>query len=270
MKSPINIVILALVLITGASFVEADMNREVREPAVAGAFYPANPAQLAKTIAEMLSATPKASVPGEIRGLVVPHAGYIYSGPVAAYAYKAIQGAEYKDVIVISPSHYEAFNGAAVYPGDAYLTPLGEIAIDKELSKAIASHSKLVQLSEHGHRPTFRGGEHSLEVELPWLQTMLGDFKLVAIVMGDQDMKTCSDLAESIEKAVGKRDDVLLVASSDLSHFHKYTEAAGLDSQIVKLIDNFDYRDLYDELQSRKVEACGGGPPINLRDIIIF
>ena len=240
------------------------MNKEIREPAVAGAFYPANPAQLAKTIAEMLSATPKASVPGEIRGLVAPHAGYIYSGPVAAYAYKAIQGAEYKDVIVISPSHYEAFEGAAIYPGDAYRTPLGDIAIDKELSQAIASQAKFAQLSKYGHRPTFRGGEHSLEVELPWLQTMLGDFKLVAIVMGDQDIETCRDLAESIAKAVGKRDDVLLVASSDLSHFHKYSQAAKLDNKLAKLVGDFDYRDLYNELQSHEVEACGGGPIVSV------
>lgn len=239
------------------------MNKEIREPAVAGAFYPDSPSQLAKMIAEMLAKTQKISVPGEIMGLVAPHAGYVYSGPVAAYAYKAIQGAEYKDVIVISPSHYEAFDGAAVYPGDAYRTPLGDIPVDKELSSKIASQSALVQLSERGHRPTFRGGEHSLEVELPFLQTMLSDFRLVAIVMGDQDIQTCRALAESIAQSCGDRDDVLIVASSDLSHFHKYSEAVSLDDKVTKLVGDFDYSNLYNELQTREIEACGGGPIVS-------
>ena len=137
------------------------MNAEIRQPAVAGSFYPRNPAELAKMIAGMLAKAEKPEAPGQIIGLVAPHAGYIYSGPVAAYAYKALQGLDYSDVIVIAPCHVEAFPGAAVYPGDGYLTPLGEVPIDKELSQKIAAHSDLVTMSENGHRFGYRGGEHS-------------------------------------------------------------------------------------------------------------
>lgn len=240
------------------------MNNEIRQPAVAGSFYPGEPSRLAKTIAEMLAKAEKPSIPGDIIGLIAPHAGYIYSGPVAAYAYKAIQGMEYSDVIVIAPSHVEAFAGAAVYPGDAYATPLGNIEINKELSSKIASYSKLIKLSDLGHRSSYRGGEHSLEVQLPFLQTMLEDFRLVAIVVGSQDMKTCQDLAESIVKACPERNDVLIVASSDLSHFHDYETAIKLDSRVEELVNSYDYNQLFKELEQQKIEACGGGPIITL------
>jgi AmmeMemoRadiSam system protein B/AmmeMemoRadiSam system protein A len=261
MKIKIAIIILLnSILLIGMSAGEDKMKSEIREPAVAGAFYPGDSTALAKTIAQLLSSTKRPEVPGEIVAIVAPHAGYMYSGPVAAYAYKAIQGYDYKDVIVISPCHVEAFEGASVYPGDAYRTPLGDIPIDKELSKKIASHSDLIRESEQGHRVTFRGGEHSLEVELPFLQTVLENFKLTAIVMGEQNMETCKQLADAIAAECKGRDDVLIVASSDLSHFHTYDQSEVLDGKIVRLIDNYDYEGLYDSLQARKVEACGGGP----------
>ena len=238
------------------------MSSEIRQPAVAGSFYPGDPASLAKMIAGMMADTPRPNIPGDIVALIAPHAGYMYSGPVASHAFKAIQGYDYNDVIVISPCHVEAFGGAAIYPGDAYRTPLGDISIDKDLAEKIAAYSDKVNISEHGHRITHRGGEHSLEVELPFLQTVLSDFKLVPIVMGNQDMSTCRGLADAIASACKGRDDVLIVASSDLSHFYDYNKAKDLDSRIVKLIDNFDYNKLYDDLQTRKVEACGGGPMI--------
>jgi hypothetical protein len=167
---------------------------------------------------------------------------------------------EYSDVIVIAPCHVEAFSGAAVYPGDAYGTPLGEIAIDKELSAKIASSSKNVKLSESGHRIVSRGGEHSLEVQLPFLKTILGDFKLVAIVMGEQGESTCEYLAEAIYQACKGREDVLIVASSDLSHFHDYKSAKRLDNGVVGYIDKYDYDGLLAALDDEQVEACGGGP----------
>ncbi len=238
------------------------MSEKVREPAVAGAFYPGDPSSLAKMIAGMLAETDRPDVPGDIKALIAPHAGYVYSGPVASHAFKAIQGYDYSDVIVISPCHVEAFGGAAIYSGDAYRTPLGDIGINKELSSRIAESSNYVELSEKGHRITARGGEHSLEVELPFLQTVLGEFKLVPIVMGNQDMTTCRGLAESIAGAVKGRDDVLIVASSDLSHFYDYKKAKQLDTRIVELIDDYNYETLHDELQSREVEACGGGPMV--------
>lgn len=263
MRKALTIIIIAFsLLIKGADCGEDDMSSNVRQPAVAGTFYPGEPSNLAKTIAGMMAQTERPDISGEIKALIAPHAGYIYSGPVASYAFKTIQGLEYSDVIVISPCHVEAFQGSAIYPGDAYRTPLGDIKINKELSTKIASASEYVELSEKGHRLTVRGGEHSLEVELPFLQTMLGDFNLVAIVMGNQDKTSCSALAEAIAKACSGRDDVLLVASSDLSHFYDYKTAKKLDSHIVDRINAYDYEALYNDIQSKKAEACGGGPMI--------
>ncbi|MCP4583862.1 MAG: AmmeMemoRadiSam system protein B [candidate division Zixibacteria bacterium] len=239
------------------------MSSETRSPAVAGAFYPGEPAELAKMIAEMLAGADKPFVGGDIVGLISPHAGYVYSGPVAAHAYKSLQGLQYKDVIIVAPSHVEAFMGAAIYPGDFYKTPLGKVKINKELSAELATYSRLVNLDNAGHSFTHRG-EHSLEVQLPFLQTLLGDFNLVAVVMGNQDMETCRGLAESIAEGCKNRDDILIVASSDLSHFHDYGTASVLDNQVVDLVDNYDYDKLFEQLQQRKVEACGGGPIVTV------
>jgi AmmeMemoRadiSam system protein B/AmmeMemoRadiSam system protein A len=249
--------------IVNAPFLEADMNKQIRQPAVAGQFYPGQPVTLAKNLAELFAKADKPEIAGHIFGLVAPHAGYMYSGQVAAYAYKAIQGLDYADVIVISPCHVEAFPGAAVYPGDAYNTPLGEIAIDKELSAKIGSY-KNIKLSESGHRIVARGGEHSLEVQLPFLKTVLSDFKLVAIVMGEQSDSTCENLAEAIYQACKGRKDVLIVASSDLSHFHDYKTAKRLDGGVADYISNYDYKGLLRGLDSEKVEACGGGPIVSM------
>ncbi len=236
------------------------MSKQIRQPAVAGQFYPGQPVTLAKNLAEMFAKADKPEIAGHIYGLVAPHAGYMYSGQVAAYAYKALQGLNYTDVIVISPCHVEAFPGAAVYPGDAYGTPLGEIAINKELSAKIGSYGKNIRLAESGHRVAMRGGEHSLEVQLPFLKTILGDFKLVAIVMGEQSDSTCENLAEAIYQACQGRKDVLIVASSDLSHFHDYKSAKRLDGGVAEYVNNYDYKGLLKALGSEKVEACGGGP----------
>jgi MEMO1 family protein len=246
--------------IVNAPFLEADMSKQIRQPAVAGQFYPGQPVTLAKNLAEMFAKADKPEIAGPIFGLIAPHAGYQYSGQVAAYAYKAIQGLDYADVIVISPCHVEAFPGAAVYPGDAYNTPLGDIAIDKELSAKIGAYGKNIKLSESGHRIVNGRGEHALEVQLPFLKTVLGDFKLVAIVMGEQNDSTCQNLAEAIYQACKGRKDVLIVASSDLSHFHDYKSAKHLDGGVAEYVNHYDYEGLLEALDSEDVEACGGGP----------
>jgi hypothetical protein len=260
MSKQTTIILIWASLFLSAPFLEADMSTEIRPTAVAGSFYPEQPTALAKTLADMFAKAARPEVTGHIIGLVSPHAGYMYSGPVAAYAYKAVQGLEYRDVIVIAPCHVEAFGGAAVYPGDAYATPLGNVPIDKELSAKIGSFTKDVKLSEAGHRFVSRGGEHSLEVQLPFLKTMLGDFKLVAIVMGEQSEQTCKDLADAVAKACAGRNDVLIVASSDLSHYHDSKTARRLDTNVSDYIDNYDYAGLLTALDEDKAEACGGGP----------
>ncbi|MCK4460820.1 MAG: AmmeMemoRadiSam system protein B, partial [candidate division Zixibacteria bacterium] len=155
---------------------------DIRKPAVAGMFYPAAPGELAKTIAGYFAEVEK-PCSGYPIGLIVPHAGYPYSGRLAARAYKLLDGHQYDTVVVISPSHTVFFQGASVYDGGGYETPLGVVEIDQELSARIAGIHPAVYLSRKGHATGATRGEHSLEVQLPFLQVVLGRFKLVAIVM---------------------------------------------------------------------------------------
>ncbi|HBY99901.1 MAG TPA: hypothetical protein DEO84_01145, partial [candidate division Zixibacteria bacterium] len=169
---------------------------------------------------------------------------------------------DYNTVIVVSPSHNEYFRGVSVFGGKAYSTPLGEISIDQELSQKIAEPGGHIAFSDQGHLRSASRSEHALEVQLPFLQTTLRKFKLVALVMGDQDFTTCRALGQAIAKAIGTRDDVLIVASSDLSHFHEHNIAVKLDSVIVEDIESYNFQQLSIDLESQKTEACGGGPII--------
>ncbi len=232
---------------------------EIRKPAVAGAFYPGDPVQLSKTIAEYFAKSEKKALPGRPIALVSPHAGYAYSGPTAAAAYKQVEGEDYDTVVVISPSHTVFFQGASVFNGDAYQTPLGEIPVDKELSQKIASINRSVFLSNKGHTGGSVRGEHSLEVQLPFLQQVLGRFKLVAIVMGEQEETTSRALGEVLGSAL-EGENALIVASTDLSHFHPEKEARKLDGHIKKAVEEFNPDRLLGILSSGQGEACGGGP----------
>jgi AmmeMemoRadiSam system protein B/AmmeMemoRadiSam system protein A len=245
---------------TGGDEMNGSDTTYVRPPAVAGAFYPGTATELAKMIATQLHAADKPVIEGRPLAIICPHAGYIYSGGIAAEAYKILEGETFSTVIVISPSHTAYFPGVTAFDGKAYTTPLGEVEIDRELTKEIASGSGLVDLSNTGHLVSGPRSEHALEVQLPFLQTTLGKFKLVALMMGDQDFETCEALGNAIGEAIKGRDDVLIVASSDLSHFHDSQTAKRLDTKVIERVKTYDYRGLADDLAKHKSEACGGGP----------
>jgi AmmeMemoRadiSam system protein B/AmmeMemoRadiSam system protein A len=232
---------------------------QTRKPAVAGQFYPSDSMELSRELTGYFKNAKKEPIPGKIVGLISPHAGYMYSGQVAAYAYKLLEGFSYETVVVISPSHVAYFPGASVYNGGAYQTPLGTIPIDTTLAGEIASVNERVFLSNQGHAFVGQRGEHAIEVELPFLQLVLGKFKLVPIVIGDQDWATCEALAEALVKSI-KGKSVLMVASSDLSHYHPYDQAEKLDSVVIKHVNAFDPEGLFSDLSAGACEACGGSP----------
>ncbi len=187
-------------------------------------------------------------------GIVAPHAGYVYSGQVAAYAYKFICGNQYDAVVVIGPSHRYAFHGVSIYSGGGYETPLGIVPIDDVLALEIKALSKIVQDIPEAHKQ-----EHSVEIQLPFLQVALGYFHFVPLVMGDQSVDTCRELAEAIYQAAnGKK--ILVVGSSDLSHFHSYNEATKLDAIAIQHLKDADAEGLLRSLANEDTEACGGGP----------
>ncbi|MEE9554895.1 MAG: AmmeMemoRadiSam system protein B [candidate division Zixibacteria bacterium] len=235
----------------------------VRPPAVAGQFYPDSPSELAKMIAGQFYAAPKPVIAGRPIAIISPHAGYVYSGLIAAKGYKILEGEEYSTVIVISPSHTISFDGVSAFAGKAYSTPFGQIPVDRELTEKIASGSDIIEISNTGHLTSGQRSEHALEVQLPFLQTTLRDFTLAALMMGDQDYKTCEALGNALASAIKGRDDVLIVASSDLSHFHDSDMAKRLDSGVIDRVRDFDYKGLSGDLASRKTEACGGGPIVS-------
>ena len=239
----------------------SQQKEKIRKPVVAGSFYPGDPVTLTRQIADFYKKAKKEDVPGEIVAIIAPHAGYVYSGQVAAYGFKLLEGLKFDVVVVISPSHVYAFSGSSIYNGSAYQTPLGEIEVDKKLAKEISNLDQDVNLSDKGHAISGMRGEHSLEVELPFLQIVLSDFKLIPIVMGDQDYQSCQALGQALSKAL-KNKRALIVASTDLSHFHPYDEAVKLDRIVMDRVGAYDYKGLYDDLVSGRCEACGGGPVI--------
>lgn len=225
----------------------------IRHQQVAGYFYPAEKDKLQKDISMMLqSAKPEKSF-NKIFGIVSPHAGYVYSGKTAASAYNLIREKNYKTVIIISPSHSEYFPGISIYDGDAYETPLGIVELDQQMIDKIVDNSKIIFRGIQGHRK-----EHALEVQIPFLQTVLKEFKIVPIVMGDQSKKFVDELADKISKVAD--DKTLVVASSDMSHFYSSEEADRLDSVVEERINNFDFDNLLKDLDNHQCEACGGGP----------
>jgi hypothetical protein len=234
----------------------------VRPPAVAGAFYPASPSELAKTLADFFHKAAKPQLVSRPIALIAPHAGYLYSGQIAAGAYKLLEGQEYKTVIIISPSHTAYFRGVSAFDCRAYSTPLGEVPINHEITHMLAASCDLIELSDQGHSKSSGRSEHALEVQLPFLQLTLGKFELVALVMGDQEMPTCARLGEALADIIAKNENVLIVASSDLSHFHVAADAQSLDSVARADIEAFDFHALADDLAAGETEACGGGPMI--------
>ncbi|HPD61113.1 MAG TPA: AmmeMemoRadiSam system protein B [Thermodesulfobacteriota bacterium] len=231
--------------------------KNIRQPVVAGSFYTANPKVLAQEIKSYLNNVPVGQVISEKPiGLISPHAGYIYSGQVAAFAYKQIEGRRYEAIMIIAPSHQVYFHGASVDTKDGYRTPLGVVPVAKEIVNQIFDKSPLIT-----HYPQAHLQEHSLEVQIPFLQTVVGDFKLIPMVMGDQTIETCQVVARVLANVI-KNHDILVVASSDLSHYHPSDIAQGLDQKVIDRINAFDPQGLALDLRLHKTEACGGGPII--------
>jgi len=231
----------------------------VRRSILAGTWYEADPEKLRDTIDVYMKYAKIDDDLGKVVGLIVPHAGYRYSGRVAAHAYKQVAGASYDAVVVIAPNHRDpSLMFSSVYTEGGYETPLGVVPVDTGLAKAIADFDGAddVRESEMGH---LQSEEHSLEIQLPFLQAALGEFKLVPIIMGDQSRGACERLSKAIVSGV-KGKNILLVGSTDLSHFFPADQARKLDSVVVDHVSAFDPEGLLSDIEQKKCQACGGGP----------
>lgn len=216
----------------------------VRHPAVAGQFYPADALQLRRQVDGFLAeAKAESKVP---KAIIAPHAGFIYSGPIAASAYKALQSARdrIQRVVLLGPDHRVGFRGLALSSADAWDTPLGCIPLDHKAA-ALLQDLPQVTVFDEAHRQ-----EHSLEVQLPFLQRLLGDFSLLPLVVGEA---TTEEVEQVLERVWGG-DETLVVVSSDLSHYHDYATAQRLDAAASRSIEALRPQDLDDG------QACGHNP----------
>ncbi len=227
----------------------------IRKPAVSGDFYPSDPHTLATDVDAYLAdyaVSPELS--GELVGIVAPHAGYMYSGPTAAAAYSLLNKKNYTTAVIVSPSHYDGFNGISIYKGDAYQTPLGIAHVDVDLRSRILAACEQAFPSEIGHRM-----EHAIEVQIPFLLRIHPHARIVPIVMGSQDRSTCVELGKALAAVLAPSTHVV-IASSDLSHFHRDETAKIIDKRTALTISEFDPEKLMEQLETGQSEACGGGP----------
>ena len=234
----------------------------VRRAAVAGSWYPADREQLAAEVDEYAGRARVEPIPGPVRALVAPHAGLMYSGPVAAHAYAAVRAGGYDAIVLVGPSHFVPFRGVSIWPDGEWESPFGRIAVDAVLASAIRSCSDEIVDVAAAH-----GREHSLEMQLPFIAHLLPGVPIVPLVMGHQTRRTSFAAGDAIARAVAERAPrdaarVLLVASSDLSHYQEATTAAALDAVVIEHVAGLDPGGLMDALEREPHHACGGGPMV--------
>lgn len=228
----------------------------VRTAAVAGSWYPATPAAIAAEVEGYLAAAAAPPVPGRLVGLISPHAGLRYSGPVAAYGYGLLRGRSPLTVVMVGPSHRAAFDGVALYARGAFETPLGRTPIAEDVASALLAADPVLVDYPQVHRD-----EHSLEMQLPFLQHLARDLRLVPMLMGSQSREEVEALARALGQALRGR-DVLLLASSDLSHYQPAAVANRLDAVVTECVARLDPEALMDRLERQRDHACGGGPMV--------
>jgi AmmeMemoRadiSam system protein B len=230
----------------------------VRQAAVAGSWYPALPRQLEATVDDYLAAAKTEAMP-RLRAVVSPHAGLMYSGPVAAHSYQAARATRYDTIVLVGPSHFVPFDGVSIWPRGAWQTPLGEVAVDEALAAAIAVAAPGVVID----RADAHGREHSLELQLPFVVHLWPTARIVPLVMGRQTRQTAFALGSAIAASVGA-DQVLLVASSDLSHYEDARTAASMDTVVMRHVEAVDPEGLMRTLEHEPRHACGGGPIVSV------
>jgi AmmeMemoRadiSam system protein B len=232
----------------------------IRAAAVAGTWYPGTAGALSRDVDEFLDAA-SAGPGGDVRAIIAPHAGLMFSGPVGAHAYKATVHAEFDVAVLVGPSHFHAFEGAAIWPDGGFDSPLGMARIDEAGAKALA-RSAIVQALPSAHRR-----EHSLEMQLPFLRRVHPELPIVPVLIGFQRRDTIDALADAIVAAFAGRRP-LLVASTDLSHYFDAKTAATLDGRVQQRVSAFDADGLldlfeeYPEHERGRYVACGGGAAI--------
>jgi AmmeMemoRadiSam system protein B len=230
----------------------------IRKPAVAGTWYPGSALALAAAVDRHLSDADQRArdVRGDLVALIAPHAGLMYSGPVAAHAYRLLRDRRFDVAVLVGPSHFVAFDGVAAVGSGAFDSPLGPAAIDDGCAADLARASARVR-----DRASVHAREHSLEMQLPFLKRVAPQARIVPLLMGAQTADCAADLGGALASTLGGR-RALIVASTDLSHYHDAATAARLDRVVIDCVSRFDADALQQALDQNPHHACGGGPTV--------
>jgi AmmeMemoRadiSam system protein B len=214
---------------------------------------------LSKAVDEYLGAVDDPPVPlASLAAIIAPHAGLMYSGPVAAHAYRLLRQHRFDVIVLVGPSHFVGFEGVAIHPRGGFRTPLGVVAIDEECAAALMTASNTVR-----EIPAAHAREHSLEMQLPFVQHLAPGVPIVPLVMGMQTAETARQLADGLIVTLRDR-RALIVASTDLSHYHDAATAARLDHVVIDHVSRFDPDGLQRTLDREPGHACGGGPTVSV------
>ncbi len=245
--------LILIFLTTMVPFGFGDSN--IKEPNVSGQFYSADPVQLSQEVQRYISSATVTPYKKRIDIIMSPHAGYVFSGPVAGFSYKSVSEEEYKTIVIIAPSHFFGFDGASIWDKGAFKTPLGLVKVDEEFTRKLMALNKKFYFEPGAYEQ-----EHSLEVEIPFLQKIFKNFKIVPIIMGQPSFQTCQDLADSLHQLIGDRKDVLIVISTDMSHYHDHNFAREMDHHTLSAVKELNAEEVWKECHSGTMEMCGFVP----------
>ncbi len=228
---------------------------DMKRPNVSGQFYPSNAKDLSFLIDRFFSQADIVPVNNYVDVLIVPHAGYIYSGGVAAYGFKAVSKNNYKTIVILAASHHFPFEGISIWPDGGFEMPLGVVPVDSDFARSLA------QKNNHFiHDKKVFDREHSLEVEIPFLQKTFQDFKIVPVIFGQPPLKTIADFSIALREVVADREDVLVVVSTDMSHFYEDKKAREKDRMALDAIKAYDVEAFWKGCQVNAIEMCGFMP----------
>jgi AmmeMemoRadiSam system protein B/AmmeMemoRadiSam system protein A len=249
-----RILVILIFIMTGGAFMAAG-DQNIKTPNVSGQFYTANPKRLSEEIDGFMQKAPVHPREKHIDIVVAPHAGYMYSGGVAAYGFKAASHNPYKTVIILAPSHYVGFDGISIWDEGAFQTPLGTVEVDAPMARQlIAGDEKFY------YAPQAFAREHSLEVEIPFLQKTFQNFRIVPVIMGQPGYPLLEKFAAVLHETIGSRKDVLIVVSTDLSHYHDDAMARQMDQRTLGAIQGLKTEEIWNARRSGMMEMCGVVP----------